>query len=115
MAIYDVDIVVYIWTGRIVSIISAVFAICTLCFHCMQVCKFLGGKKNKWTYSMGLSIALHILIILQNGVFGIWFNWVEITSTSTCAFVLLTGGVMYILSKWSLYMTFSFRLGMYCM
>ena len=114
MAIYDVDIVVYIWAGRIVSILSTVFAISTLCFHCIQVSKFLRNKKNKCTSSIQLSIILHILIIFQNGISSFWFNWFEISSTSICAFVTLSGGVMYNFSKWSLYMTFSFRLGMYC-
>ena len=115
MAIITVSDAVYAWLSRVLNFICFLYAICSIIHHCIKVKEHAttastrsNKRKTRVHYSLYLSIALIIFVLLYN-VFSLFIQWANITDVTSCRVVCFGAFNGYVAVKWALYMILSFR------
>ena len=111
-AVIEVDQETYGVLSRISPTVAGIFAFCILLHHIYS----LNNHSKKYGRIVTSQIFAGILILFslfQNLVFTVIAAYADLYNESACRWVVAGGGICYALSKWSLYMTLTFRIGIF--
>lgn len=101
----------YAWSSRLAPLIYCFIAICVVIFHCKSINHLYKSRRILLSNSVIFSIILPCSAICQIA-FTAFVPYPNFKSKLECEIAAFGGVAAYAITKWTLYMLLTFRLGM---